>query len=70
MEHQQQPSASPSSVSSSSQKAHIHPERRANMAAASSIVSPVSSSASVSSSPQAVIHPERLANIIAVSSAA
>jgi hypothetical protein len=67
---QQQPSAPPSSVSSSSQKAYIHPERRANMAAASSIVSPVASSASVSSSPQAVIHPERLANIMAMSSAA
>ena len=67
---QQQPSAPPSSVSSSSQKAYIHPERRANIAAASSLVSLVASSASVSSSPQAVIHPERLANIMAVSSAA
>ena len=68
---QQQPSAPPSSVSSSAQKAYIHPERRANIAAASSTASSVTSSVSASSPPpKAFVHPERLANITAVSSAA
>ena len=70
---QQQPSPPPSSVSSSAtQNAHIHPERIANIAAASSIVSSVASSVSASSPPsKALVHPQRLANIrSSVSSAA
>ena len=70
---QQQPSPAPSSVSSSAtQNAHIHPERIANIAAASSIVSSVASSVSASSPPsKALVHPQRLANIrSSVSSAA
>ena len=77
MEYQQHTCQTATSISTTivsiiiSTEGTIHPEGRANIAAASSIASAVASSVPVSSPPQqAFVHPERLAHITAVPSAA